>query len=272
MRQLNRVKEPASLLAAIMRRWRDAWIDRAAHEGWGRVAALVFVVLPPTLLVLALALSLNGVGYGLWSGVLSLFVLLLVLLDQKQPTVLLQQQESWRQSDDQFSDALRELDSEVVQKAAISEFVRARQNLLMVEFRELFVPLFWFFLLGPVAAIAYYFLRIAAEREELMSSNVQVILFYAEWPVVRVLTLSFALAGDFTAAWQQWRELILKKEIASQEFLDQCATAAQPVKLADQGETKPGEVLGVALQAVAALLHRVLIIWVVLSALHTLWP
>lgn len=272
LRQFSKAAEPAAMVAVLMRRWRDSWLERATQEGWGRRAALVFVVLPPVLLILALALASAGVWHGLWSAVVSLVVMLLVLLDRTQPDVLAREQAAWQQADENFQEILRNAESDTVYQAASNEFVRARQSLLAEQLRELFAPLFWFLLLGPVAAIAYYFLRVAAERIELAENGAEQLLYYANWPVVRLLGLSFALAGDFTTAWQRWREQIFRKEMPAIEFLDGCAAEAQIVKLVEPGETKPGAVLSIALQTVAALLHRTLIIWIVILALHTLWP
>jgi len=90
--------------------------------------------------------------------------------------------------------------------------------------------------------------------------------------VARVLSLSFALAGDFVATWQHWRSNVLGTGISVVALLDESAAAAQPTDLRMGTESNPGTVLVTALSAVSALLHRALVIWVVLLAVHTLWP
>lgn len=272
LRQFAGAAEPAAMMSSIMRRWRDGWLGRAANEGWNPAVALAFVVLPPALLVLVLMLGLAGLGHGLWSSLLSLGVMLVVLLDRQRPEVKVREQAAWARADEEHRDLLAEADRLAVQQAANEDFARARLALLAEQLRELFSPLFWFLLLGPVAAVAYYFLRLAAERESPLAGRAGQLLRYADWPVARVLALSFALAGDFLATWQHWRAHVLDKEVEATEFLEASATAAQAVTLVGVDEPQPGAVLGQALEAVSALLHRALIIWVVLLALHTLWP
>ncbi|MCC2639096.1 MAG: hypothetical protein K0Q68_2815, partial [Moraxellaceae bacterium] len=80
------------------------------------------------------------------------------------------------------------------------------------------------------------------------------------------------LAGDFVATWQHWRARVLEAEADAVELLDESAQAAQPVTLRMSPEELPGPQLVNGLTTVAALAHRALVIWIVLLALHTLWP
>lgn len=271
-RQSHWLQEPSAMLSDLARRWRDGWLERTRSEGWGKTATLLFVILPPTLLVFAISMALSTILHGVWAGLLALVVMLIVLLDQTRPGTLKKEQDAWLKADEQHQELLKRVDFSLIQEAANEDFQRARKALLIEQLRELFAPVFWFLVLGPAAAIAYYFLRLAHEKESLAESGVEMLLYYADWPVVRILTASFALAGDFSEAWQQWRELIMKKGVTTEDFLDQCAANAQLVKLVEAEDTHPGAVLGEALRVVGALLSRVLVLWVVLLALHTLWP
>lgn len=271
-RQLAGTAEPSAMVSALMRRWRDSWLSRAANEGWNTAVALGFVVLPPALLVLVLSAVLAEFWHGLLTSVVSLVVMLIVLLDRKRPDVLAREQQAWLEADERYQALVATVDAAAIQQAAAEEFGRARRALLAEQLRELFSPLFWFLLLGPAAAIAYYFLRLSSEREQPGSSLVQQLLHYADWPVTRVLSLSFALAGDFMATWQHWRSHVLDSQVDAATFLDVSAAGAQPAALAGDGEGPFGSQLGQSLVAVAALLQRSLVIWVVLLALHTLWP
>lgn len=272
LRQLGLASEPAATVAALMRSWRDGWLKRGLNEGWGGAVVLAFIVLPPTLLVAVSAVLSSAIWHGIVLELIALLVMLLVLLDRQRPDVLQREQEGWLASTVE-ADALAQVDMLTLEVAADAELARARKALLEEQMRELFSPLFWFLLLGPIAAIGYYFLRISAVVPGSPATDrARQLLDYADWPVARVLSLSFALAGDFVATWQHWRSNVLGAGTEAATLLDESAAAAQPVDLRMSPDVHPGTVLVLALSTIAALLHRALVIWVVLLALHTLWP
>ena len=272
LRQSGLAAEPAATVAALMRSWRDSWLQRGAREGWNGTVALAFVVLPPALLVAVAVLLSSTLWYGLVLELIALLVMLVVLLDRQRPDVLLREQAGWQASTVAL-DALAQVDLVALEEAASAEMARARRALLQEQMCELFAPLFWFLLLGPVAAITYYFLRISAGAQASPATDrARQLVDYADWPVARVLSLSFALAGDFVATWEHWRRNVLGTGVAALALLDESATAAQPVDVRMSIGTDPGEVLAAGLGVIAALLQRALVIWVVLLALHTLWP
>lgn len=263
-------------VADVMRRWRDGWLARGAREGWSGGVMLGLIVLPPALLVLVAVVaidSLGGFAEGLALGLLGLLVMLVVLLDRRLPEALAREEEAWLAADEQARDLIAEADPQVLRVAARAELDRARSSLIGEQLRELFAPLFWFLLLGPVPAVVYYFLRlgVAAPVGAVAGASSR-LLHYAEWPVARLLALSFALAGDFVATWQHWRGSALDRELGAVALLDASAQAAQPVDTSVLPDSLPGPMLVNALAAINALLHRALVIWIVLLALHTLWP
>jgi AmpE protein len=276
LRQSGLGRDIAATVSGLMRRWRDGWLERGRREGWRDGVVLGFIVLPPVLLVLVAVLALGDLGGSfrrLLLSLASLLVMLVVLLDRRQPEAFEREQDAWAAADEIAHGVITQADPVVLQEAANAEFARARSGLIAEQLRELFAPLFWFLLLGPVAAFAYYFLRLAADAStSTVSATAARLLHYVEWPVARVLGLSFALAGDFVATWQHWRAHVLEKEPAAVALLDESAQAAQPVDLRLRADGLPGPVLTHALAHVAALLQRALVIWIVLLALHTLWP
>lgn len=275
LRQAGLGRDIAAGLSRLVRRWRDGWAAHGAREGWHDGVTLGFIVLPPFLLVLAVVVALYDVFYGLPLSAVALLVMLPVLLDRSGPGpgTLAREQEAWFAADEKTGNLLADADPRAIEAAAASELARARKALLAEQLREIFAPLFWFLLLTPVAAVAYFFLRVAAEPEQQPSAEAaRKLLYYAEWPVARVLALSFALAGDFVATWQLWRRQALDRELDAVVLLDESAAIAETTDLHFTPEALPGALLSGALAAVAALLHRALVIWVVLLALHTLWP
>lgn len=255
------------------RRWRDTWLERAAREGWQGALGLGLVLLP-AIVLLAVVIALQEVPYHhLVTGLLGLVVMLVVLLDRDLPEALAREQEAWQRADEESGELIAQADPALVEEAANDELARARRGLLGEQLRQLFGPLFWFLLLGPVAALVYYLLRLCAEGKVSATPALAVrLLHFADWPVARVLGLSFALAGDFVGTWRHWRERALEADADALEFVDESALAAQPAAVRMGAGELPGAQLRGGLAAVAALAQRALVIWVVLLALHTLWP
>lgn len=273
---LRQTEPGRELTLAITRQtgaWRDYWLNRAARDSWQGTLGLALVLLP-ALLLLAVVLALQEVPYhSLFVGALGLVVMLVVLMDRDLPEALRREQDAWQNADEVAREVIAQADPLLLEEAANAELARARAGLLAEQLRQLFAPLFWYLLLGPVAALAYFLLRRCAEaRVSATPALAQRLLHFADWPVARVLALSFALAGDFVATWQHWRARLLEAEADAVELVDESAQAAQPVVLRLIPGELPGPQLGSGLAAVAALLHRALVIWIVLLALHTLWP
>lgn len=272
LRQFGLARGMAAILSGWSRGWVQGWEARGSREGWAGLLTVLLIVLLPGLLVAVLATVLSGVWHVILLGLVSLAVMVAVLLDQQQPDVLRRETEAWLAADEQARLLIVQADPADIERAAVSEFQRARQALLAEQLRELFSPVFWFLLLGPAAAVAYHFLRLTAARDNAAGVQAGRFLHYAEWPVARALALSFALAGDFLSTWQHWRAHVLDAGMEALPLLDESAAHAQHVDLTMRRDVMPGEVLGTALQAVAALLQRALVLWIVLLALHTLWP
>lgn len=270
LRHRGLMREPAATIGLLLRRWRDMWLQRGGREGWAPVLVVGLSVLLPAL-VLAMLLSLPG---GLWQrlvgGVAGLLVLALVLLDQRQPSVGQHYRAVWH-SRIWPTDTSAQSGLLAAGLVADSEMAPARRDLIEESLRQLFAPLFWFLLLGPVGALTYYLLRLNAEADD--GAAVQLarrMLSLAEWPVARVLALTFALAGDFVSTWQHLQEQLLLRDVPAVDLLDESVSRAQPVTLAMTVDEPLSETLGRGLQLVEALLQRSLILWVVLLALHTL--
>lgn len=262
--------EPAATAGHLVRRWRDMWLQRGLREGWSAPLVMALTVLLPALL---LAIFLN-VFEGWWQRVLEsltgLVVLALIVLDQRQQGVANRMQAQWQACawpGEGGSPSMRLAAGIITDQ----ELAPVRQTLLEAQLRELFAPLFWFLLLGPVAALTYHLLRLMAEGEEGAAvAYARQLLHYAEWPVARVLALSFALAGDFTATWQHWLDTVLDRDLTALDLLDASMVRAQAVDMNGVPEAATGAVLAQALGAMQGLLQRALVLWIVLLALHTL--
>lgn len=244
--------EPAALAGQLLRRWRDAGLERGQRDGGNGGLQLALVAGLP-LLVLAVLLVLAGGRWGfLFEALLGVLVLGLAVLDRQRPGALARAQAEWSPASG----------TDAVAGAGMADLGLRRRELLAEQFRELFLPLLCFIVLGPLLVLAAYLLRLLAESEA-APAVARRLQHWLEWPAARVLALGFALAGDFSTTWAQWRQQLGDTSMPALDTLEDAAIAAQPVL--------PGQAASEALAATAGLLQRTLVLWVVLLALHTLF-
>lgn len=294
--QLPRVREPVIIFAGLMRHWRNYWVEQGRRENWPPAVVIALMLFFPVVLTGLLFFFLNGVWHSVWEAAVSLIIMAVVLLDCAQPTAFAREQAQWLATPWHADIELSSAELLVLEQAAHSELLRAQKLVLHEQLHELFAPVCWFLLLGPLAALTYYVLRLAAafERDNAISAPdavekntenlsesepsrttaimAQKILSVANWPVARLLSLSFALAGDFVGAWQSFRAQVFNRKITAVTLLSESAAAAHAPNIRLQAGINPNTVLIAELSAVKALVHRALVIWIVLLALHTLWP
>jgi len=75
-------------------------------------------------------------------------------------------------------------------------------------FERLFPVLFWFLCLGPVGAVLYRLSYVMVTYTGLSDSSRTLAskwLWLLEWPVLRILGITFALTGNFVGCFHQWR-------------------------------------------------------------------
>lgn len=270
LRQRGLFLEPSAAIGLLVRRWRDLWLQRGTREGWSPVMVLGLAVLLPALLVSILLALPSGVWQTLLTGVTGVLLLGQALLDQRLPSVSSRYHAVW-QGREWPADSMGQSGLLASELVAESELAPARRELVDDALRELFAPLFWFLLLGPVGVLVYYLLRLMAEGEDATATPLaRKMLHVAEWPVARVVALGFALAGDFVATWQHLQDQLFNRDILAVELLEESADRAQPVSLKTSVDVPVATTLSLALLAVQGLLQRTLILWVVLLALHTL--
>lgn len=243
---------------------------------------LVMAIVLPMLVLLVLIQGLREVGLSLLVFLPAAIVLVIIFSDVSLPRALerfalmWQRQYAPENEDDSEHQASLTADDQhdwVTDEVTLdTELHQARTFLLRENLHELFSPLFWFLLAGPVAALGYYLLRLMVghAREEARQVALSW-LHIADWIPTRLLAMSFALAGNFTATWAVIREQLLKSDANGHELIDVAAQAAEPEGLDDDIES-PHLNLMASLTRVQALIQRSLIVWMVFLALKTLWP
>lgn len=261
----------------------SAWRNRIQHDGpWLRALtategqpqwaerpwlALALLVLLP-LLALGLALLLlEPVAYG-W---LALPVHLLVVIYSLGRGDLLAAlgpfRDSWRRGDAEaaYLVARRDLALEADEEGELLQ--RVQGHLVWQAYQSFFAVIFWYALLGPLAALAYRLVALASEHATvpaLREVAVQVRHGF-DWLPVRVLAASFALVGNFAGVSRALLHELLSWDISAAQLVIISARAA--------GET-PEPVIGEAgvssLDDLWQLLVRAAVFWYAGFAVWTL--
>lgn len=137
-------------------------------------------------------------------------------------------------------------------------------------FERMFAVLFWFFLLGPVAALGYRLLFLYnqnAREEGLPEPMAAKALWLVEWPAVRVLGLSFSFTGNFVGCYNRWAESVFCVKSPSSQVLGQSVLGALSV---DDELTQTCEATRKELSLLNKLFTRTLWFWLAVAALVTL--
>ncbi|MBX8549070.1 regulatory signaling modulator protein AmpE [Pseudomonas cichorii] len=237
---------------------------RTASRPWVILALLV--LLP--LLILHLALTIVGsVAYG-W---LALPVHLLVLIYSLGRGDLLAAlgpfRDACRRGDEQAAVHVAERDMGVQADNGEQLLEGVQGYMLWQAYQSFFVVIFWYFLLGPVAALAYRLLALAAEngKTPALVERVTQLRHAFDWVPVRLLAASFALVGNFVAVSRVMLHELLNWNISAAQLITRIGRVASEV---------PAPVMGAdgvtSLDMLWELLIRAAIVWYAGFALWTL--
>ena len=237
---------------------------RTASRPW---LVLVLTVLLPVLLLALILLVLGSVANG-W---LALPVHVLVLIYSLGRGDLLAAlgpfRDACRRGDAQAAVHVAERDMGV-QADNPEELLRGVQShLLWQAYQSFFAVIFWYALLGPVAALAYRLLALAAEhaRTPAVADNAGQLRHAFDWVPVRLLAASFALVGNFVAVTRVMLHELLNWNISAAQLISKIGCVAGEV---------PAPVVGVegvnSLDVLWELLVRAAIVWYAGFALWTL--
>jgi AmpE protein len=229
---------------------------------WFCLAALVLV---PVLALGLVLLLLEPVAYG-W---LALPVHLLVLIYSLGRGDLLAAlgpfRDAWRRGDGQAAYHAVERDLTLQPEEGTELLLQVQGHLLWQAYQSFFAVIFWYLLLGPMAALAYRLLALCAEHAEQPALRERAVqLRHAfDWLPARVLASSFALVGNFVAVSRALLHELLSWDISAAQLVIKAGRAA--------GEM-PAPVLGEAgvdtLDQLWQLLIRAAVVW---YAGYALW-
>lgn len=227
----------------------------AERQPWFALAALV---LAPVVLLGVVLLLLEPLAYG-WL-VLPLHVLVVIYsLGRGDVWAALGPfRDSWRRGDAEaaYLVARRDLAVEAEDEAGLLKGVQG--HLVWQAYQSFFAVIFWYALLGPMAALAYRLIALVGEHSvtpALRDAAVQLRHGF-DWLPVRVLASSFALVGNFASVSRALLHELLSWDISAAQLVIVSARAA--------GET-PEPVIGEAgvstLDSLWQLLVRAAVLW-----------
>ena len=238
---------------------------RSAKRPWWIL--MVTVVLP--LVVLALVLVIVGsVAYGWLALPIHLLVLIYSLGRGDVKATLGSFRDACRRGDQEAAVLVAERDLGVRADNDEQLLGGAQTFLLWQIYQGFFAVIFWYFVLGPVAALAYRLLALASEHGKtpaLVERATQARHAF-DWVPVRLLAASFALVGNFVAVSRVMLSELLNWNISASRLISKVGCVAGEV---------PAPVVGVegvnSLDVLWELLIRSAVVWYVGFALITLF-
>ncbi|QXH95788.1 regulatory signaling modulator protein AmpE [Pseudomonas ogarae] len=197
------------------------WVSRP----W--LVLTLMVVLPVALLALLLWV-LEPVAYGLLALPVHLLVVIYSLGRGDLLAGLGPFRDAWRREDLQAAAhvAKRDLDIEADDGEQLLE--RVQRHLLWQAYQSFFAVIFWYFLLGPVAALSYRLLALAAEHSQNpgVAERAAQMRHAFDWVPVRLLAASFALVGNFVAVSRVMLHELLNWNISAAALIDKVGLVA----------------------------------------------
>ncbi len=253
-------------------RWFDrylGWLESRPTQAWPKLQLLLAVVLPALLLWLvswAVARELSP-GWGIFIAV----PVLLYSLGRGEFSAEIRAYVDASEREDSVSAAqhLAVLQGDSAEDADPEDWISMhRQALKTIAYRgceRMFAVIFWFLVLGPAGALMYRLSVLYRDRSS--STPVHRWLWLLEWPVVRVMGITWAMAGNFDSCFFRCQRGLTDIRSASATLLyDQILGAL------GKTETRPDD-SAVDLDMIRAsqpLFSRSLLLWVCVLALITL--
>ncbi|CAI8773120.1 MULTISPECIES: regulatory signaling modulator protein AmpE [Pseudomonas] len=198
---------------------------RLAKQPW---LVLTILVLFPVALLALLLVVLEPVAYGL----LALPVHLLVVIYSLGRGDLLGGlgpfRDAWRREDLQAAAHVAKRDLNICADSGEQLLESVQGHLLWQAYQSFFAVIFWYFVLGPVAALAYRLLALAQEHGQnpALVERAAQLRHAFDWLPVRLLAASLALVGNFVAVSRVMLHELLNWNISAAQLINRVGLAA----------------------------------------------
>lgn len=254
-----------------LRQWvqRDGWWHdlRRRHERPGHPwRGLAWLVLLPLVLVWLLLEVLEPLFYG-WVAVLLHLWLLLYSLGRGEPgREMAAFRQAWRRGDGEAAGLAARRDMQLDASSELDLFEQAQSRVLWQGYQGFFAVIFWYVLLGPLAALAYRLLDVTERYAEAadLRGRAGCLRPALDWLPVRVLAASLALVGNFERVSQALKPSLLRWQPSARQLLSEISSVSAEPLQPIRGE--PGLA---RLDALRALLLRAGLLWYAVLALWT---
>lgn len=263
-------------------------IERITGYRAGRVLPYLLGVLPPVLLLWALLARVPDTPWNLAALVVHLLVVFYVLGRRDEMTWIERYMIAWRQGDYEAARhyALELLDDDETGLTPVSMHCRLVARLLAHAFDRLFLVLFWYLLLGPVAALLARLSALAIEWAQAQGQTVNpwIMRFQGllEWPAARLLGLTLALVGRPVLGVRQWLMDLLRWRLPTEVYLNRQLITRFGAVSGGNASTDEATVYcqrpehfsaeaDYELGCVREMVWRALAVWVALSALSVIF-
>lgn len=247
--------------------------ELARLEVQGRLAGrpwwvLIILVVVPAVLLGLLLLVLKPVAYGLLALPVHLLVVIYSLGRGDIKASLGPLRDAWRRGDEQAAVHVAERDLGLVADTPEALLEGVENHLLWHAYQSFFAVVFWYFLLGPVAALSYRLLALIAEqgRNPALVERAAQLRHAFDFLPVRVLSASFALVGNFLAVSRVMLHELLNWHLSAWDFIARAGRVA--------GELSAPRVGAEGVESLASiweLLLRSAVLWYAAFALWTLF-
>ncbi|WP_260960367.1 regulatory signaling modulator protein AmpE [Pseudomonas citri] len=200
---------------------RPRWLKRP----W--LVLLVMVLLPVASLALLLWV-LDPVAYGLLALPVHLLVVIYSLGRGDLLAALGPFRDAWRREDLQAAVHVAKRDLDLEADCGEQLLERVQGYVLWQAYQSFFAVIFWYFLLGPVAALSYRLLALAAEHSlnPGVAERAAQLRHAFDWLPVRLLAASFALVGNFVAVSRIMLHELLNWNISAAHLIDKVGRVA----------------------------------------------
>ncbi|MFB4394856.1 MULTISPECIES: regulatory signaling modulator protein AmpE [unclassified Pseudomonas] len=254
-----RVQRDGFFLAELARLERSGKV----HPWW----SLAILVLAPVALLSLLLYVLEPVAYGLLALPVHVLVLLYSLGRGDAKAALGPFRDAWRRGDQQAALHVAERDLGLAADDPRDLLARVQGNLLWQAYQSFFAVIFWYFLLGPAAALAYRLLALSAanSHQPALKERAAQLRHAFDWLPVRVLAVSFALVGNFVAVTRVMLHEVLNWHISAGQLVARVGRVADDIP-EEEEEAQRG--LG-RLDSLWELLLRCAVLWYAAFALWT---
>lgn len=273
----------------------DRWFYQLAEkmaaifQGNPAIATLSTLLLPVALVGLLLNL-LEDALFGLMGVALHVVLLFYSLGRDNLLQCTREYLKRWNSGDVQSAYHYAEEHLKVQGNLAVSDLASLQREvhvgILYQWFEQVFLILFWYLLAGPLVAL---FIRLVSlydqwlkNSEEVTSTPLQIV-HALEWLPVRLLGLTFTLAGNFVLCFQCWLKAVVSWHMPTEKVLYNSGMAAlgvcaESVQEAIQTSGETGTTFANVMEDYAKeisfiedLLIRSLVVWVVIVAIMVIF-